>query len=87
MNNKVLIKLMVPELDTSYDLFIPVNESILVFKNLIVKAISDINGCKLKDSSSYVLINKNNSRIYKNSEIIIDTDIRNASCLLFISSS
>lgn len=85
MNNKVLIKLIVPELDSSYDVFIPVNETISTLKKLIIKSISDINNCNFNNKTHFILINKYNSRVYLNSEIIIDTDIRNASEILFIS--
>ena len=41
MNNKVLIKLILPELDTSFDILIPVNEIIWKIKKLLVKSVSD----------------------------------------------
>ena len=34
MDNKVLVKLVIPELDDSFDLFIPVNVTIYKLKNL-----------------------------------------------------
>ena len=76
MNNKVLIKLIVPSLDKSYDLFIPVNETIYKIKKLILESLNDIDTNML--NVSYVLINKINSRVYNNKEIVINTDIRNA---------
>ena len=60
MNNKVLIKLIVPSLDKSYDLFIPVNETIYKIKKLILESLNDIDTNML--NVSYVLINKINSR-------------------------
>ena len=82
MNNKVLIKLYVSNLDMTYDLFIPVNETIFKVKKLIVKSFKDF--IDAKKNSRYLLINKNNSRIYKNDEIVINTDIRNASELILV---
>ena len=41
MNNKVLVKVYVPTLDSSYDVFIPVNELVWKANKLIVKSISD----------------------------------------------
>ncbi|MEE3344111.1 MAG: hypothetical protein VZS44_08495 [Bacilli bacterium] len=83
MENKVLIKLIIPELDDSYDLFIPVSESIFSIKKLIIKLFGDIlnNGMV---NNNFVLMNKYTSRVYKNNEFVIDTDIRNATELLLI---
>ena len=38
MENKVLIKLLVPALDRNFDLFIPVNELIWKINKLMVKS-------------------------------------------------
>ena len=85
MKNKVLIKLIVPELDETFDIFIPVNEVIWKIKKLMIKSISDLSGVDLNSQKNYALINKDNSRIYSNNEIVINTDIRNASELILIS--
>ena len=82
MNNKVLIKLIVNSLDKSYDLFIPVNETIYKIKKLILESLNDIDTNML--NVSYVLINKINSRVYNNKEIVINTDIRNATELMLL---
>lgn len=82
MNNKVLIKLIVPSLDKSYDLFIPVNATIYKIKKLILESLNDIDTNML--NVSYVLINKINSRVYNNKEIVINTDIRNATELMLL---
>ncbi len=85
MENKVLIKLIVPEINNEFDVFIPVNEVIWKVKKLIVKSISDLTNIDLDLKDSYCLINKCNSKIYDNNEIVINTDIRNASELVLIS--
>lgn len=85
MNNKVLIKLIVPEFDISYDLFIPVNEIIWKLKILILKSIQDLGGVLIDDRLDYVFLNKDNARIYNNNEIVINTDIRNGTELILMS--
>lgn len=87
MNNKVLVKLIIPELDQSFDLFIPVNEVVWKIKKLSVKAISDLNNISFNLSKEYTLLNKSNSKIYQNNEVIINTDIRNGTELLLISTN
>lgn len=82
MSNKVLIKLTMPTINESFDLFVPVNEIIWKVKKMLIKSISDLTGSELIDSQNYILINKKNSRVYHNNEIIINTDIRNGTELL-----
>lgn len=85
MENKILVRIILPELDVSYDVFIPVNELVWKIKKLLIKALSDVMGISLDSDREYLLINKNSGVIYDNNEIIIDTDIRNASEILFFS--
>lgn len=85
MENKVLIKLIVLELDSCFDVFIPVNEILCKVKKLLIKSVSDLTNIPLDINGDYVLINKDNSRIYDNNCVVIDTDIRNGSELILIS--
>lgn len=85
MNNKVLIKLIMPEFDLSYDLFIPVNEVVWKLKRLIMKSIQDLSGVSIKNIDEALFINKDNSRVYNNNEIVVNTDIRNGTELIFMS--
>ena len=87
MKNKVLIKLIIPELDTNFDVFIPVNEVIWKIKQLLLKSINDMINIPLNTDINYVLLNKSNSRIYSNNEIVINTDIRNGTEIILISSN
>ena len=82
MENKVLIKLTVPSIKESFDLFLPVNEIIWKIKKMLIKSISDLSSIALDDNKEYILLNKDNCHIYHNNEIIIDTDIRNGTELI-----
>lgn len=77
MENKVLIKLIIPNINETFDLFLPVNEIIWKVKKMLIKSISDLTSIDLDVNKEYILLNKDNCRIYHNNEIIIDTDIRN----------
>ena len=57
MNNKVLIKLIVPEINQSFDVFIPVNEVIWKVKKLISKCVKDLSSNNFDFSKEYILIN------------------------------
>ena len=87
MKNKVLIHILVPELDENFDIFIPVNELIWKIKKLLLKSISDITGVPLNNEYEYVLLNKDTNRIYQSNEQVINTDIRNGTEIFIISKS
>ena len=71
MNNKVLVKLNVPEIDKTFDIFIPVNEVVWKIKKMLVKCVNDLTGLTLKDGE-YLLIRNDNGMIYRNdSELLL----------------
>ena len=85
MNNKVMIKAIIPSIDKEYDIKIPVNEVIWKINKLIIKAIFDMNNIEYNiKTDNYVMIDKTSGKIYNNNEIVIDTDIRNGSEIMFI---
>ena len=86
MKNKVLIKLIVPELDCSFDVFIPVNELVWKIKKLLIKSVSDLQGITLNMNMDFVLMNKATGSTYENNVSILNTDIRNATELILLSS-
>lgn len=84
MMNKVLIRLYVPMLDKSYDIFIPVNEIMWKINKLLAKSISDLADGSLPLDKNYILVNMENGRIYNNNEIVVNTDIRNSTKIALI---
>lgn len=84
MENKVLIKLIVPEMNSQFDVFIPVNEYVWKIKKLCAKSISDLLNVYIDIEQNYLLINKDNCTIYEDNITIINTDIRNGAELIFI---
>ena len=84
MNNKVLIKLDAFALDQSYDVFIPVNEVIWKVKAMLVKCVCDIEHLPFNPTDEYILINKDDGKVYDSNEIVLDTNIRNGTELLLI---
>lgn len=85
MDNKILVNLILPELDSNFDVFIPVNELVWKVVKLTLKSVSDLSTITLDMNKSYILINKNSGIIYKNNDVIINTDIRNGSELILFS--
>ena len=84
MNNKVLVKVSFIELAEDFEMFLPVNELIWKLKKLMLKSMSDLTRNNLDKEADYILINKKNSKIYDNNQILLDTDIRNGTELLLI---
>lgn len=85
MNNKILIKVIIPQLDSIYDVFIPPNELVWKITKMITKVAFDLSEMKIDlRETNYILYNKNNGRTYNNNETIIDTDIRNGTELVLL---
>lgn len=84
MNNKVLVKMIIPELDINFDVFLPVNEVVWKIKKLVVKAVSDLTGYPLDIQQDYVLFDKDQEKAYDNNDILINTNIRNGSEIILI---
>lgn len=85
MKNKILVKVIVPEVDSEFDIFIPVNELVWKIKKLVSKCISDLTSSNFDFSREYVFINPKTNMIYKENDTILNTDIRNSSELILIS--
>lgn len=88
MKNKVLVKIIFPELGRQYDVFIPVNEQIWKINKLITKSIFDLANLPIDlKKSDYVFFNKTLGKIYDNNDIILNTDIRNGTELVLLSTT
>ena len=85
MNNKVLVKIFIPEVDSDFDVYIPVNEIIWKIKKLVSKCVSDLTGGNFDFSKEYVFLNSKTGQLYRENDIVINTDIRNATELILIS--
>lgn len=84
-DNKVLIKIIFPDLDKVFDLFIPVNEYVWKINKMITKSIFDMSGVPFHiKEDAYAFLNKNTGRVYSNNEIILNTDIRNGTEIIML---
>lgn len=84
MNNKVLIKVIFPELSKTFDVYIPVNERVWKIKKLIIKSVCDLTRENLDLNKEYGFINKNSGKMYDSNDIIIETDIKNGTEIIII---
>ena len=85
MNNKVLIKVILPNIELEYDIFIPVNEQLWKIEKLTVKCIYDLINKEFNPKTeSYAIVNKITGEVYDKNKTVIDTDIRNGTEVYFI---
>ncbi len=82
MDYKVLVTIFVPEIEQSYEFYIPVNKHIEVIIKIINAAINEIvfNQFPIKDTLQ--LCNRRTGQIYDNGYYVRNTDIRNGTQLV-----
>lgn len=85
MNNKVLVSLNVPEIDKTYDVYLPVNKRIGNIICLLNKAINELTDGVFPISEYNSLYNVDTSEVYSLNALLLNTDIRNGSKLVLIS--
>ncbi len=84
MEYKVLIKLIVPEIEESYEAFIPINKTVgevLMLLNQMVNNLSAVYPLK----NGALLYNRYTGIIYTGNVFVRDTDIKNGTELVMVS--
>ena len=64
IKNKVLVQLIVPEIDKCYDIYLPINKKIGNIINLLNSAIFELTNGELKKSNSNCLYNVDKTEKY-----------------------
>lgn len=85
MKNKVLVKLIVPEIDQEYDVYLPINRKIGNIINLLNEAIVELTNGEITTSNKNSLFNGITNEIYAPDKQLIETNIRNGTILVLIS--
>ena len=83
-NNKVLVILTVPDLDDSYDVFIPINRKIGNIIELLNKSLNELTKGVYVGGKQQNLYNKYTGARYNNNLLVIETDIRNGTHRILI---
>ena len=84
MEYKVLVRLFVPEIEDSYEAFIPINKTVGEVTVLFNQLVSNISGIYPQDKN-IILYNRRTGVPYDRGLLIRDTDIRNGTELAMIS--
>jgi len=83
MKNKILVELIVPDIDEKYDVFIPINKNVANIILLLSKSIREIsNSDYILDTFS--LYSGEDGTRYNPENLIIDTNIRNGSTIILM---
>ena len=84
MNHKVIVCLKVPELDKTFDIFLPVNKKIGNIIVIINKMLNDLSDGAYPICNKFALINLDTEEIYSPDVLLVNTTIRNGSNLMII---
>lgn len=81
----MFIKLIVPEIDKEYDLYLPVNKKIGNIVILLNEAINELTNEELELSNQNKLYNSKTKEYYSPDVLLLNTNIRNGSILVLTS--
>ena len=84
MKNKVLIELIVPEIDEKFDLFIPVNKRIGNLIVLLNKSVSELTNGAYIGTNKSLLYNKITGERYNINDLVRNTNIRQGTMLVLM---
>ncbi len=84
MEYKVLIKLYVPEIEQTFDMYIPVNKSIGQVMVLLTKAVHTETLGVYPVKKEIRLINRRTLQIYDQTQVVRTTDIKNGTELVLL---
>jgi len=84
MNNKVLVKIIVPKLEQTYDVFIPISKKVSTILYLLTKSINELTYGEFIIDEYINFYNKDTKEVYNLDNIIKDTNIRNGTELILL---
>ena len=84
MKNKVLVHLIIPDIDESYDIYIPVNIRIGMVIKLLNKSLVDISKGLYEIKDNRNLYNMEDTTIYDINKLVRETNIRNGVNVIFM---
>lgn len=85
IKNKVFVKLEVPEIDKTFDVYLPVNKKIGNIINLLNQAVNEITNGEYAPSQDNILYNKTTKERYSPDILLLNTTIRNGTVLILVS--
>lgn len=84
MKNKILIELIVPEIDEKYNIYIPINKKVGNVIILLNKAVKELNNGTFDTTNKTCLYDRKTGEKYPINSLIRETNIRNGTSLILI---
>lgn len=84
MENKVLVSVNVPMLETKYDIYFPVNRKISNVIGMIKSSLQNLSQGSFDMEKSYVLYNQENGEPYDMNILVRESNIRNGSNVILL---
>ena len=84
MKNKVLVELVVPTIESSFDIYLPINKRIGNIITLLNKTVSELSEGCYEGTVSTALYNRETSQKYEINTLLYNTDIRNGTTLILL---
>ena len=84
MNNKVLVKVLIPEIDEVYDVFIPINIRVGMVIKLLNESLTEVSNGLYVVKNNRKIYNVEDANPYPFNKLIRETNIRNGSTIVFI---
>ena len=84
MKNKVLVELVVPTLESSFDVYLPINKRIGNIITLLNKTVSEFSEGCYEGNEKTALYNRDTSEKYDVNALLYNTNIRNGTTLILL---
>lgn len=84
MNDKVIVKIIVPEISETYNLFLPINKKMGTIIKLINKGINELTNGDFPITANCKLYNADTLQVYEPNVLLFNTDIRNSTKLVLL---
>lgn len=84
MNNKILVSLEIPLIETKYDLFVPINKKVGTIKSLIENSLMELTDNAYSPRQDTNFYSKETGDIYDVNKTVRDTDLKNGSRVILI---
>lgn len=84
MKDKLLIELIVPEIDEKFDIYIPINRKIGNVINLLNKSLFEITNGAFQGNDKVMLYDRETGEIYHVNSLVRETNIKNGTCIVLL---
>ena len=84
VNNKVLVELVIPEINQHYDVYLPINKKIGTIKKLIEEELVELTEGSYNMDEVSNLYSKDTGVVYDINKAVRETDLKNGSRIILI---